>query len=477
MLKQMLTVLVLLCFLCLAPIKTGAQEKTETPTPEEGKCPSIVEEALIMTREECDATSTNEACNGHPLTDAQLRPGTPRTMFDETGEIVDIFEIVTLQLSAMDEASEDWGVVLMEVIAVPTNGQATQFEDNVQILLFGDVAIKDSLFRIEVTAPPGVNIRTSPLQNSDVIMSTQSQTNLVANGRLEDSSWLRIVLPDDDDGLDSGWVFADLVSTDEDIDALSVVDASGDSGAVYSAMNSVVFQSGSDDAPCAKAPNSGMLIQTPEGVASVTIVMDEVVVQMNGTGFIQAQPGGNLTVNVGNGWAQVEANGETSTALAGNFIAVPINDELRVAGVPSDPAPYQIDTVANLPVSVLDDMVTIAPPDDSPQGSPFEGNWLFSWGVESAECPDGTVIPFESAGETGAIRLEEGGFTWHDTDYNQIATGVYTANYIADDGNAHLDTLQVIARDYVEGEKIIDLSNPICTLTVPFTLQLVSTLN
>lgn len=475
MLKHTSMSLMLLVLLCLSPIATGAQENTETPMPETEKCSGIVEQALRMTREECDATSTNEACNGHPLTDAQLRPGISETAFDETGEIVEVSEIVTLQLSAMDEESEDWGVVLMEVIAVPTDSEDEQFDDDVQILLFGDVVINDALYRIDITIPPGTNIRANPSQNSDVIISTQAETHLVASGRLDDSSWLRVVLPDNDES--TGWISTNLVSTEEDITLLSVVDASDNSGSAYSAMNSIVVQTGSEDAPCAEAPNSGMLIQTPEGIAAVTFVMDEVVVQMNGTGFVQAQPGGELTVNVGEGWAQVEANGETSTALAGNFIAVPIDDNLSADGVPSDPAPYEVNTVANLPVDVLDDVVTIAPPDNSPPGTPFEGNWLFSWGVDSAECPDGTIIPFESAGETGAIALKEGGFTWHNTDYNQIGIGVYTANYVGGDGNPNADTLQVVARDYIEGEKIIDLFNPVCTLTIPFSLQLTSALN
>ncbi len=63
-------------------------------------------------------------------------------------------------------------------------------------------------------------------------------------------------------------------------------------------MSAFTFQSGSNDSPCAAAPPSGMLIQTPEGVGQVRMLVNEVVVNLGSTGFMQSQPGGFLSLTV-----------------------------------------------------------------------------------------------------------------------------------------------------------------------------------
>jgi hypothetical protein len=112
----------------------------------------------------------------------------------------------------------------------------------------------------------------------------------------------------------------------------------------FGPMQAFYFRSGVDDAPCAEAPNSGMLIQTPEGVASVSIWMDEVVIQMDATAFVQAQPDGTLTINVLEGSATVQAQGETRTVVAGMQVSVPLDEDLGAVGVPGDPQPYDEET-------------------------------------------------------------------------------------------------------------------------------------
>jgi hypothetical protein len=68
---------------------------------------------------------------------------------------------------------------------------------------------------VEVVANANLNIRSGPGTRYRIDGSVPALTPLIAYGRSEDSTWLRVV---------QGWVFADLVTTDVDLDDLPVVD-------------------------------------------------------------------------------------------------------------------------------------------------------------------------------------------------------------------------------------------------------------
>ena len=68
---------------------------------------------------------------------------------------------------------------------------------------------------IEVIANTNLNVREGPGTQYRIAASVPAQTALVAYGRSEDSTWLRVV---------QGWVFADLVKAEGDVDELPVVE-------------------------------------------------------------------------------------------------------------------------------------------------------------------------------------------------------------------------------------------------------------
>ncbi len=68
---------------------------------------------------------------------------------------------------------------------------------------------------VEVIANTNLNIRAGPGTRYRIDGSVPAQTPLIAYGRSEDSTWLRVV---------QGWVFAELVTTEADVEDLPVVD-------------------------------------------------------------------------------------------------------------------------------------------------------------------------------------------------------------------------------------------------------------
>ncbi|MBZ0303563.1 MAG: SH3 domain-containing protein [Anaerolineae bacterium] len=458
-------------FALMVGVFGAAHAQEPPPTNQPADCPTIVRSAITLTNERCQNTDLNQICYGHLVLDVQPRTGLVDFGFKQPGDIVNVVEVQSLRLSALDTATGRWGVVMMQIEANLAQGAVAAPE--VQILLFGDAELNDATHFLPGEIMQPANVREQPAETSAVLTSLHTGDSITANGRLADGSWVRLNLAGT-----NGWVRSDLIRLRGDLESLAIITAepspSQDELAQFGPMQAFYFRSGVDDAPCAQAPNSGLLIQTPEGVASISIWMDEVVIQVDATAFIQAQPDGNLIINVLDGQARVSARGDTRTVVSGMQVGVPLDENLAAAGVPGDPAPYDASTVAELPVDLLNRPVEIASPRNQPVGIPIPGTWGFAWDAAALTCPDGTVVPFESTGASSAITVTGETLRWNAARYTQTTTGVYHSSYADDLGNLHQDTLQVIAPDRIVGEKVLDLASRACTLNVGFQLQLIN---
>ena len=171
------------------PAIVFAQESTEDPeiTPEaevtevsmdiDEMCPALVTNALDLTQRNCSATSTNEACYGYIFIDAALR--TTDTDFSEPGDILDVINIQSLQLSPLDTNSGQWGVIVMSVEA-NLNDTTQIANDDVQIVLFGDTELRDASQFIEVTATSNVRIRSNPSTSGNLVSVLEAGESIVA---------------------------------------------------------------------------------------------------------------------------------------------------------------------------------------------------------------------------------------------------------------------------------------------------------
>ncbi len=113
------------------------------------------------------------------------------------------------------------------------------------------------------------------------------------------------------------------------------------------------FQSGIGDAPCAEAPDSGILVQTPAGAGEVHFRANGVDIQLASTAYLQAQNGVDMAVNVVEGQAEVTAQNITRRVGAGTRTNVPLDANRQPAGPPSPPVPYQGASLQTLPVTHL----------------------------------------------------------------------------------------------------------------------------
>jgi len=492
--KLLLTMLLLLFPLALMAQDDG--ERTPQPTPEataaaeataestpavDDSCPAIVERAIQLTQTGCEGVGNNDVCYGHLLLDAVLRGSSEEARFEDPGDVIDVAEVENLSLSALDTVRGIWGVVLLQIDA--TFEQVAN-NDEITYVVFGDAELQSANQLILVNTTIASNIRAEPATDAGVVRSVEADTVIVASGITEDGEWLRIRLQAEDEETEeeetiTGWLAVDLIDVvDETLSLtdLPVVnpDEAVEDTVAFGPMQAFYFESGRDDSPCEAAPESGVLIQTPEGQAKVSVWIDEVVVELSATAFVQANAGGDITINVLDGAATVTANGETRTATEGTAISVPLDDELGAAGVPSDPQPIDPDDLNALPTTLLPEEIEL--PEPIAAGSPAAGNWLWAWGVESLTCddPENTVISFESSGVPNTLTITPDGstFTFGGATYTRSEPSVYTNTYIDGNGNLHQDTLTVQSLDRINGLKIVDYATVVCSLEVPFSLTL-----
>jgi hypothetical protein len=343
-------------------------------------CPEIVTQAMTATTEVCDGASRNQACYGHVQLAAEPQAGVSHFVFNQSGDMADVADIQSLRLSAMNVDAGVWGVALVRLQASLPEAEPKK---NITLLMFGEVEAENSvastpLANVTVRSSQAINVRLLPSTEAVILTSAAPEAPLLATGRNGDASWLRVKL---EDGR-NGWVYAPLVSSADDLQTLAVVEPSS---IYYSPMQAFYFQSGVDDAACPEAPNSGFLIQTPEGVGKVTFLINEVDIQLGSTVFFEAQPGGEMTVSVVEGSATVATGGVSYHAIAGTQIGVPLDEDMKPAGPPSKPRAYEMSTVAALPVQYLPRVVEIAPP-----LTPAEL-------VEYLESPESGVVPPEQS--------------------------------------------------------------------------------
>lgn len=144
-------------------------------------------------------------------------------------------------------------------------------------------------------------------------------------------------------------------------------------------MQAFYLKTGSSDAQCAEAPDSGLLVQTPAGVGTVAFTVNGVNVDMGSTVFFQSHEETGMSVTTLEGAAYVAANGEQQVVVPGTRVTIPIGSQrvpLRTMGgvlslpvfratePPGTPRSYrqETDSLGSLPFSLLERDISVADP-------------------------------------------------------------------------------------------------------------------
>lgn len=365
MYTRSLSIILLISFSMVFTISEGSAQETN--------CPEMVLDAYNLTQEVCSEMGNDEACYGN--LSVAVEPD--NLTFQAPGDLADVVEIESLQLSSMNEADGEWGISLMQLAVLASQVDNPQ---TIELVLFGNVQIQN---------------------------------------------------------------------------------AGGEDGE-YSPMQAFTFQTGVDDRPCDEAPDSGIMIQTPEGVGEITLLINEVTIELGSTAFLQAEAGNEMLINIVEGQADVSAQGTTITVPAGALARVPLDANGLADGAPEGPEPYDETALQTLPILLLTDQVAIATAsEDHIEGANQDvvtGNGLApisgTWGYES--CNDGysgeMVIETVSENEMTIGVTRDDGREFHDG-YSRTETGEYLLT--TRDGRALMSSekyldFQLVSEDRME---------------------------
>lgn len=127
-------------------------------------------------------------------------------------------------------------------------------------------------------------------------------------------------------------------------------------------MQAFYLKTGIGDAGCEEAPESGMLVQTPDGVSEVAFNINGVDIAMGSTILFQAQSNSEMRISAVEGAAMMELEGDIHTAVAGTELRIPIDENFRPTGPPPPPEAYREDTMRRVPSERLGRPIQPPPP-------------------------------------------------------------------------------------------------------------------
>jgi hypothetical protein len=124
------------------------------------------------------------------------------------------------------------------------------------------------------------------------------------------------------------WLSPNDVEADFDFALLPIVEADEVIEPPYvGSMQALTLISGVDDAPCAGAPESGLIVQSPDLERGAYLIVNGLDIYFTGTLFLQAEPGADMIVSVLEGSALLGTGDDAFTLNVGERLHYPFNGQ------------------------------------------------------------------------------------------------------------------------------------------------------
>ncbi|MGB7339107.1 MAG: hypothetical protein WBC91_09470 [Phototrophicaceae bacterium] len=313
----------------------------------QGECALDVEAIIERVTEECADIGENEVCYGNRNVSVTPRLNLASFEFDSPGDRADLYNIQSLVVDAVDAQADTWGVAQMRLLVGSDRGL-----QDITMLLFGEFDLENA---VPDTATLDLRVTTvektiylAPNTQTAQVGIVQAGTILTGLARLEDSSWLRI---EDPTTRIVGWIENGGIISENQALSTGILPIQAADAPYFGAMQAFYFESGNTDIGCDTVESDGLLIQTPEGEARISLLINEVSIELvggrnaqgeneSGTALIQANQlnGQNLSVNVFQGQANVATSSGTQSVTSGQRTSIPLSVDLRSpVGAPQEP--------------------------------------------------------------------------------------------------------------------------------------------
>lgn len=317
---------------------------TMTVAAQTDSCLVLYRTALVSAALECDDLSADSLCYGNIGLSAELIPDVGTLPFSFPGHRLNVRDVAALESAPLDLDAGDFGVALGRLGVRGSDSLAS-------LVVIGDATITNHsagllTFAVRVTFADGIFARSAPTTEAEIVQPLAVNQEVLASGRIADSSWLQVIIPGDR----VAWVSADLVAAmDENFafDALAVTEDTPQTLALP--FRDLTLVSGINDSPCEGVPESGILLQSPEESA-LTLRINGQTLSLDGTVFVQAEDENVLMVSLMDGTATISSD-DTEIALTAG--------ERYDSGADIRILSYDYDRVESLPYELLEREVII----------------------------------------------------------------------------------------------------------------------
>lgn len=318
-------------------------------------CPANVLLALARSGAACGALERNQACVGNGTVEGFTDSGT----FTRPGDMIDLNDL----RGVITSGEGDYPVVLMQVQA----NRRTSEQRSAAFVAFGELGLYNMVPPVPtlvVTSTGTLNIRSAPDIEAEIVARVALRETAVANGRTNDATWLRVIVPDDPNSRNAnlpefGWVSLDgPLNLSADVGTLTAVDLDAPFIRPFAEFGLEIVGT---EPPCPGAPESGLLIQSPSVDAPVDLTVFPLRIRLAGTAFFQYVP--NNQIHILDGYAEISDPTTRWYVPAGARLFIenyetagvlqPL-DPLNLVGLPINLLPQRIRIAAPLPQSEID---------------------------------------------------------------------------------------------------------------------------
>lgn len=317
-------------------------------------CPELQTRALANIVDACAEQEAGTLCLGHATVTPVLRPAADNVArLDAPGDTLAIDAIDWLSVSNEDLT---WGAAraLFPALAgdaLEARTAALLAIGNVALFLPDSAELPATLADVNVTAAQGANLRALPGLDAPVIATLAVSRALKAVGRSRGGGWLLVYATPDL----RGWI-SDLVVSAPPV-LLPALSSDYPTVPLWLPWQRFDFRSGLDDAPCAGAPGSGILLQTPKFIPPRAFQINGARVFLSGAAWLQAQVSSGMFIHVIDGRARVITAEGSVSVRSGKYTTVALQSDddgaLLPAGAPAPPQPYAYHELVTLPIEAL----------------------------------------------------------------------------------------------------------------------------
>lgn len=330
-------------------------------------CPAQAAAAFNAARLICENLQDGQVCLGNGIVEAAGRADGAALAQPADRRVITDF--TSLRLRTLDTENGLLTVIAARPRLLTTNNQLV----NALMIAFGDVTLTDDADVVQeapnqrtgrVIADFGLNIRRRPDGGADLLWQLRPGETVTVTGRLADRSWVRVIIPN---GFGTpGWVYAPYLEIAGGIETVPIVDVNTPAPTPipqqrpeFTNMQAFIVSTRDVDPSCVDAPNSGLLLQSPDGLSSrVRTRINKVLIEFNGTLFIRSQPNGNFSAIVLEGEARFIADDFRSEAVMGQEVTVRMDGQSQAVSAPV-PDSYDPLLIRNLPANLLGRLVAL----------------------------------------------------------------------------------------------------------------------